>query len=147
MAAPRGGAAEHTGLAADPVGVTQFAPQAACGLYTDGRGWTRGSRGCGGLVGGNSRVCGRVWPKRWAVRRSDAGALDRRADAADEIVLLAPQVQGAAVVLGGEGELRRAHVEEHATVFEHDRAGVLGEEGLECGGDLLGGLGWRGCWR
>jgi hypothetical protein len=72
-----------------------------------------------------------------------AGALDHRADPADEIALLAPEVQRAAAVLGGERVLRRAHVEDHAAVLEQHRAGVLGEKGLELRGDLLGRLGWR----
>ena len=67
------------------------------------------------------------------------------ADAADEVAVFAPQVQGAAVVLGGERVLGRAHVEEHLAVFEEHGCGVLGEEGFERCGDLAGRLvGFRG---
>ena len=75
----------------------------------------------------------------------DAVAGVRGADAADEVAVFAPEMEGAAVVFGGEGVLRLAHVEDDFAVFEDDGYGVLGEEGLERGSDGLGRLfGFRG---
>ena len=56
-------------------------------------------------------------------------------NAADEIALLAPEVDGAARVLGGERVSGLAHVEEGFAVFIDDGRGKLGEEGVEGGGD------------
>ena len=62
-------------------------------------------------------------------------------DAADEVAVFAPEVEGAAVVLGGEGVAGGTHVEEGVAVFEEGGGGVFGEEGFESGGDLGWGLG------
>ncbi len=77
----------------------------------------------------------------------DSGAHGGGGDATDDVALVRPEVEGAAAMLGGEGVLGEAHVEEDFAVFKQDRGGLFGEEGLEGSGNLLGGLlGFRcGC--
>ena len=68
-------------------------------------------------------------------------------DAADEVALVAPEMEGAAVLFGGERVFGDAHVEESFAVFVDDGGGVVEEEGFEGGGDGLGWLrrdGWGG---
>ena len=62
-------------------------------------------------------------------------------DAADEVAVFGPEVEGAAAVLGGEGVFCGAEVEEGFAIFEEEGSGVLGQEGFEVGGDGFGGLG------
>jgi hypothetical protein len=64
--------------------------------------------------------------------------------ATSQIAVFGPEVEDAAAVFGRERVLGLAKIKEWAAVFEEDGAGVLGEEGLQGFGDLLGGLGRLG---
>lgn len=68
----------------------------------------------------------------------DSGAEGGGGDAADEVAVFRPEVEGAAAVLGGEGVFGGTEVEEGFAVFEEEGARVLGQEGFECGGDCFG---------
>ena len=61
-------------------------------------------------------------------------------DATDEVAFCRPEVEGGAIVLGEEGELGFAEVEEGTAVFKNEGVGVLGEKGLNGGGDVGGRL-------
>lgn len=71
-----------------------------------------------------------------------AGAGGDGEDAADEVEVGGPEVECDAILLGGEGVLGFAEVEEGAAVFEQEGVGVLGEEGFDGGGDVGRRLGW-----
>jgi len=67
-------------------------------------------------------------------------------DGADEIFFVGPEVEEAAAVVGGDGALGEAEVEEEAAVFEDGGAGVIGEEGFDGLGEGGGGGGCGGGW-
>ena len=70
-----------------------------------------------------------------------AAAFCRREDASNEVALVGPQVQGAAIVLGGEGVFIGAEVEEDLAIFEQSGLGVGVEKGLDRSSDFGRGLG------
>ena len=64
-------------------------------------------------------------------------------DAADDVAVVVPELQGAAIVVGGEGVPGSAEIEGDPAVFEDGGVRVVGEEGLDERGDLLRGTGPR----
>ena len=62
--------------------------------------------------------------------------------AADQVAVGGPEVDGGAAAVGGEGVFGFAEVEEGAAVFEDEGVGVFGKEGLDDGGDVAGRLGF-----
>ena len=60
-------------------------------------------------------------------------------DSAHEVALLAPKLEQAAAMGLGDGVARGAHVEEHAAIFKHSRAGVRGQIRFDDPGQLRGG--------
>ena len=82
--------------------------------------------------------------KALRVEAEGAGSGLRGEDAADEVSLFRPEVEGAAVVVGGEGMFGGAEVEEDAAIFEDGGFGVGFEEGGDGRGDLGRGLVVRG---
>lgn len=61
-------------------------------------------------------------------------------DGADEIFLVGPKMEEAAAVVGGDGALGEAEVEEEAAVFKDGGVGMVGEEVFDGLGE--GGGGW-----
>jgi len=109
--------------------------------------------GAGAVAGGGSAAVGGGYEleelglglaEALGVEAEGAGAWLRGEDAADEVSLFRPEVEGAAVVVGGEGVFGGAEVEEDAAVFEDGSFGVGFEEGGDGRGDLGRGLGIRG---
>ena len=93
------------------------------------------------LVGGELEVGWMSVAEALGGEAEGAGAGGDGDDAADEVPLGGPEVEGGAILLGGEGELGFAEVEEGAAVFEQEGVGVLGEVGFDGGGDVGGRLG------
>jgi len=109
--------------------------------------------GAGAVAGGGSAAVGGGYEleelglglaEALGVEAEGAGAWLRGEDAADEVSLFRPEVEGAAVVVGGEGVFGGAEVEEDAAVFEDGSFGVGFEEGGDGRGDLGRGLVVRG---
>lgn len=63
----------------------------------------------------------------------------KRGDGADEVALGGPEMEKAAAVVGGDGAVGEAEIEEDAAVFEDGGVGVVGEERLEGAGEGSGG--------
>ena len=61
-------------------------------------------------------------------------------NATNEVAFCRPEVEGGAIVLCEEGELGLAEVEKDTAVFKNEGVGVLGEKGLDSGGDAGGRL-------
>jgi len=94
------------------------------------------------LSGVRSRFWGRGWPKRWVERRRVWARGVTLRTLRTEVAIVGPEVKGGAVVAGVERVLGGAEVEEGAAVFEKEATWVLGEKGLDGGGDVGGGLGF-----
>ncbi len=133
--------AEGVGL---PVGEVAKEDAIEHAEIVDARGFA-GGWGAAVFVGGELEGLGFGLAEAVGGEAEDSVASGGCGDAADEIAVFGPEVEGAAVVLGGEGVFCGAQVEEDFAVFEEDGVGVLGEEGFERGGDRAGRLlGFRG---
>ena len=97
------------------------------------------------FVGSEFERLGLCLAEALGTETQDAVAWVSSANAADEVAVFAPEVEGAGAVLGGEGVLRLAHVEDDFAIFKNDCLGVLGEEGLQRDGDGLRRLFGRDC--
>lgn len=92
-------------------------------------------------VGGELESLGAELAEALGGEAEGLGARGDGEDAADEVAVLGPEVEGGTVVFGGKGVAGFAEVEEGAAVFEEEGIGVLGEEGFDGGADVRGGLG------
>jgi len=99
-------------------------------------GGVAGGGGAEVLVGGELEVGWVGVAEALGGEAEGAGAGGDGDDAADEVALGGPEVEGGAILLGGEGELGFAEVEEGVAVFEQEGVGVLGEVGFDGGGDV-----------
>ena len=108
-----------------------------------------GGLACGGgaevLVGGELEGLRAGLAEALGGETEGAGAGGDGEDTADEVAMLGPEVEGGAVVFGGDGEPGLAEVEKGAAVFEEQSVGVFGEKGLDDGADVSRGLGFRCC--
>jgi len=109
--------------------------------------------GASGISGGGSAAIGGGYEleefglrlaEALRVEAKSAGSGLRGEDAADKVGFFRPEVEGATVVVGGEGMFGGAEVEEDAAVFEDGGFGVGFYESANGRGDLGRGLGIRG---
>ena len=102
----------------------------------------------GGFAGGGGATVFTIWgigeefeglgfglAKAEGGEAEDSGAEGGGSDAADEVAVFGPEMESAAVVLGGEGVFGGAEVEDDFTVFAEDGVRMLDEKGFQRGGD------------
>ena len=94
------------------------------------------------LVGGELECLGTGLPEALGGEAEGMGAGGDGEDAADEVAVVGPEMEGGAIVGGVEGVAGFAEVEEGPAVFEQEGVGVFGEEAFDGGGDVGGRLGY-----
>ena len=95
------------------------------------------------LVGGEFQGVGARLTEALRGEAERFGARGDGKDAADEVAIAGPEMEGGAVVLGGESVLGFTEIEEGTTVLEQDRVRVFGQKSFNRGGDVGGCLGLR----